>query len=141
MCIIGLVYCVVYFVYLGGLLYYMLAYHRCNLCSEYLCYVMPGCFALSCPKNFSAQTDPVLFCASDNKSLELEAVQLEGRRQCSWREGDCSWREGDSAAGGKETVQLEGRRLEVSGGKETAAGGKETVQLEGRRQCSWREGG
>ena len=27
---------------------------------------------LSCPKNFSAQSDPVLFCASDNKRLELE---------------------------------------------------------------------
>ena len=32
-----------------------------------ICYVMPGCFALSCPKN--AQSDPVLFCASDNKIL------------------------------------------------------------------------
>ena len=31
---------------------------------------MPGCFALCCPKNFSAQSDPVLFCASDNKRLE-----------------------------------------------------------------------
>ena len=75
MCIIGLVYCVVYFVYLGGLLYYMLAYHRCNLCSEYLCYVMPGCFALSCPKNFRAQSDLVLFCAPDNKSLKLETLE------------------------------------------------------------------
>ena len=37
-----------------------------------LCCVMPGRFALSCPKNFIAQSDPVLFCASDNKRLELE---------------------------------------------------------------------
>ena len=35
-----------------------------------ICYVMPGCFALCCPKNFSAQSEPVLFCASDNKRLE-----------------------------------------------------------------------
>ena len=39
-----------------------------------ICHVMPGCFALSCPKNFSAQSDPVLFYASDNKRLELEQV-------------------------------------------------------------------
>ena len=32
---------------------------------------MPGCFVLSCPKNVSAQSDLVLFCASDNKRLEL----------------------------------------------------------------------
>ena len=37
---------------------------------------MPGCFALSCPKNFSAQSDPVLFFASDNKRLELEPPVL-----------------------------------------------------------------
>ena len=28
------------------------------------------CIVLSCPKNFSAQSDPVLFCASDIKRLE-----------------------------------------------------------------------
>ena len=40
---------------------------------------MPGCFALSCPKNFSAQSDPVLFCASDNKIFELELfVTVQG---------------------------------------------------------------
>ena len=32
---------------------------------------MPGCFALSCPKNFRAQTF-LLFCASVNKIFELE---------------------------------------------------------------------
>ena len=45
----------------------------CNLCSEYLyviiCYAMVGCCAVSCPKNFSDQSDPVSFCASDNKRL------------------------------------------------------------------------
>ena len=30
------------------------------------------CFALFCPKNFSVQSDPALFCASVNKRLELE---------------------------------------------------------------------
>ena len=33
-----------------------------------LCYAR--LFALSCPKNFSAQSDLVLFCAPDNKKLE-----------------------------------------------------------------------
>ena len=33
---------------------------------------MPGCFAWSCPKNFSAQSDLMLFCASENKRLVLE---------------------------------------------------------------------
>ena len=48
--------------------YYILAYHIIYvLCT----YVISGCFALSCPKNFRAQSDPVLFCASDNKRLEL----------------------------------------------------------------------
>ena len=31
---------------------------------------MSGCFVSSCPKNFRAQSDPVLFCASDNKRLK-----------------------------------------------------------------------
>ena len=34
-----------------------------------LCYAIVGCCAVPCPKNFSAQSDPVLFCASDNKRL------------------------------------------------------------------------
>ena len=34
-------------------------------------HVMPSCIALFCPKNFSAQSEPVLFCAPDNKRLEL----------------------------------------------------------------------
>ena len=34
-----------------------------------LCYAMVGCCAVPCPKNFSAQSDPVAFCASDNKRL------------------------------------------------------------------------
>ena len=34
-----------------------------------LCYAMVGCCAVPCPKNFSAQSDPVSFCASDNKRL------------------------------------------------------------------------
>ena len=35
-----------------------------------LCYAMVGCCVVPCPKNFSAQSDPVLsFCASDNKRL------------------------------------------------------------------------
>ncbi len=38
----------------------------------FICYVMLGCCAASCHKNFSAQSDSVLFCASDNKRLELE---------------------------------------------------------------------
>ena len=50
MCIYrGLVYCIEYcilFVYYE--VSYILANHRCNLCSVYL-YVMLGCFALSCP--------------------------------------------------------------------------------------------
>ena len=76
MCFIGLVYCMVYyFIYLGGLLYYMLAcYHKYSEHRLHLCHGMPSCFALSCPKNFSAQSDPVLFCASDNKRLELECT-------------------------------------------------------------------
>ena len=37
-----------------------------------ICYVMLGCCAVSGHKNFSAQSDSVLFCASDNKRLELE---------------------------------------------------------------------
>ena len=32
-----------------------------------LCYAMVGCCVVPCPKNFSAQSDPVSFCASDNK--------------------------------------------------------------------------
>ena len=42
------------------------------LCYVILSYVMLGCCAVSCLKNFSAQSDSVLFCASDNKRLELE---------------------------------------------------------------------
>ena len=38
-----------------------------------ICYVMPGCFALSCPKNFSAQSDPELFSASDT-DLKLDLL-------------------------------------------------------------------
>ena len=34
-----------------------------------LCYVMVGCWAVPCLKNFSAQSDPVLFWASVNKRL------------------------------------------------------------------------
>src|SRR4029434_7143250 len=41
-----------------------------STCTECMsCYVMVGCCAVPCPKNFSAQSDPVLFCASDNKRL------------------------------------------------------------------------
>ena len=40
------------------------------LCYVILCYVMLGCCAVSCLKNFSAQSDSVLFCASDKKRLE-----------------------------------------------------------------------
>ena len=39
-----------------------------GLCTYMLCQVL----ALSCLKNFSAQSDLVLYCASDNKRLELE---------------------------------------------------------------------
>src|SRR4029434_1221347 len=44
------------------------------LCYVILCYAMVGSCAVSCLKNFSAQSDSVLFCASvhDNKRLELE---------------------------------------------------------------------
>src|SRR4029434_10119098 len=34
-----------------------------------LCYAIMGCCVVPCPKNFSAQSDPVSFCASDNKRL------------------------------------------------------------------------
>src|SRR4029434_10448092 len=60
-------------------------FNTCKLCSEYLyrvcvmlcyvilcllCYAMVGCCAVLCPKNFSVtQSDPVSFCASDNKRL------------------------------------------------------------------------
>src|SRR4029434_4544286 len=47
-----------------------------STCTEYMsgcyttvCYVIVGCCAVPCPKNFSAQSDPVLLCASDNKRL------------------------------------------------------------------------
>src|SRR4029434_883173 len=70
-----------------SVVYYMLLYvyyMLYKLCSEYLyrvyvmlcyvilfllCYAMVGCCAVPCPKNFSAQSDPVSFCASDNKRL------------------------------------------------------------------------
>ena len=39
------------------------------LCYVILCYAMVGCGAVPCLKNFSAQSDPVSFCASDNKRL------------------------------------------------------------------------
>ena len=39
------------------------------LCYTMLCYGMVGCCAVPCPKNFSAQSDAVSFCASDNKRL------------------------------------------------------------------------
>ena len=35
----------------------------------FICYVR--LLALSCPKNFSAQSELVLFCAPDNKNLKL----------------------------------------------------------------------
>src|SRR4029434_6275640 len=72
-----LAYCIVYLV---RLLYVI----TCKLCSEYLyrvyvmlcyvilcllCYVMVDCSVVPCPKNFSAQSDPMSFCASDNKRL------------------------------------------------------------------------
>ena len=41
-----------------------------------LCYAMVGCCAVPCPKNFSAQSDPVSLCASDNKILDLTDVLL-----------------------------------------------------------------
>src|SRR4029434_5624354 len=70
-----------------SVVYYMLLYvyyMLYKLCSEYLyrvyvmlcyvilcllCYAMVGCCVVPCPKNFSAQSDPVSFCASDNKRL------------------------------------------------------------------------
>src|SRR4029434_4321575 len=77
----------IYLVYLVRLLYI-----TCKLCSEYLyrvchvmlcysilcllCYAMVGCCVVPCPKNFSAQSDPVSFCASDNKILDLTDVLL-----------------------------------------------------------------
>src|SRR4029434_5236476 len=35
-----------------------------------VCHVMVGCCAVPCPKNFSDQSDPGSFCASDNNRLE-----------------------------------------------------------------------
>src|SRR4029434_1415794 len=76
----SILYCIFYLVYLVRLLYVT----TCKLCSEYLyrvyvrlcyvilcllCYAMVGWCAVPCPKNFSAQSDPVSFCASDNKRL------------------------------------------------------------------------
>ena len=40
----------------------------------FICYVMLGCCAVSCLNNFSAQSDSLLFCASDNNRLELELL-------------------------------------------------------------------
>ena len=41
---------------------------------------MLRCCAVSCHKNFSAQSASVLFCASVNKTLELEhELELTGR--------------------------------------------------------------
>ena len=44
---------------------------ECMSCYVILCliYVMVGCCAVPCPKNFSAQSDPVSFCASGNTRL------------------------------------------------------------------------
>ena len=44
-------------------------YRLINVATSPLCYVMVGCCAVPCPKNFSAQSDPVSFCASGNKRL------------------------------------------------------------------------
>ena len=49
------------------------------ICSVDLNVLLCQVLALSCLKNFSAQSDLVLFCVSDNKRLELELEQqLEG---------------------------------------------------------------
>src|SRR4029434_9956178 len=89
-----LAYCIVYLS-----CYRLLYVITCKLCSEYLyrvyvilcllCYAMVGCCAVPCPKNFSAQSDPVSFCASDNKRLvtckknkrEREFSQGRGRQK------------------------------------------------------------
>src|SRR4029434_10516514 len=42
---------------------------ECMSCYVMLCYIMVGFWAAPCPKNVSAQSDPVSFCASDNKRL------------------------------------------------------------------------
>ena len=42
----------------------------CTECmSCYIMFAMVGCCVVPCHKNFSAQSDPVSFCASDNKRL------------------------------------------------------------------------
>ena len=59
---------------------------------------MSGCFELSCTKNFSAQSDPVWFCASDNKRLEhihslsgcCQQMWLDGREACAVTERVCA---------------------------------------------------
>ena len=66
---VSLLYCLLFCIFKTFIILYVSLY----LCSEYLCHVIPGCFALSCPKNFSAQSDPVLFSASDNKRLEVDS--------------------------------------------------------------------
>ena len=44
------------------------------------------CYArlLALPKNFSAHSDPVLFCASDKKRLELELDVYRVYTGCIW---------------------------------------------------------
>src|SRR4029434_84431 len=60
------------------MLCYVMLYYVQSTCTEcmlcyvilcLLCYAMVGCCVVPCHKNFSAQSDPVSFCASDNKTL------------------------------------------------------------------------
>ena len=87
MCIRGLVYCIGYYIlfciFRRFIIFeliidvtYVLSTYIGKMCPNFwlVLYVMPGCFALSCPKNFSVQSDLVLFCASDNKRLELKGI-------------------------------------------------------------------
>ena len=69
MCIICLADCIVYLfcIFSRFIIYVIYVQSTYMLCYVILCYAMVGCWAMSCPKNLSAQ--PVFFCSSE---LELE---------------------------------------------------------------------
>ena len=62
-------YCILFCIFRRFII--VLAYHRCNLCSSLL-YVMPSCFALSCPK---CPVWPCVVLYTCNKRLETFVVE------------------------------------------------------------------
>ena len=67
MSIICLAYCIAYIfcIFSRFIMFIICVIYVHILCYVILCYAMVGCCAVSCPKNFSAQSDSVFFCASD----------------------------------------------------------------------------